>query len=35
MSRWFCPAHATGQDATARSRIVSDGSGTMLFSVTS
>ena len=35
MSRWFCPAHATGQEATARSRMVRDGSGTMESSVTS
>jgi hypothetical protein len=35
MSRWFCPCHAVGQAAIARSRIVSESSGTIERSVTS
>ena len=33
MSRRFWPCHAPGQAATARSRIVSEGSGTSVSSV--
>ena len=35
MSRWFWPPQACGHAATARSRMLSVGSGTMLASVTS
>ena len=35
ISRWFCPPQAVGHAAMARSRIVSESSGTMDFSVTS
>ena len=35
MSRWFCPCQASGQAAIARSRIVSESSGTIDCSVTS
>jgi hypothetical protein len=34
MSRRFCPCHAPGQAAIARSRMLSDGSGTSVSSVT-
>ena len=35
MSRWFWPPQAVGHAATARSRMVSEGSGTIERSVTS
>ena len=34
MSRRFCPCQAPGHAATARSRMLSDGSGTSVSSVT-